>query len=652
MINKVLQLVAPIETKAAHEDQEELIISGYASTVEKDRMGDVIKADAWKQAGALDNYLKNPVVLAYHDMNRPIGRTIEHTADNKGLRITAKISKAAGDIAQLIKDGILSTFSIGFIVKDADYDQKTDIFVIKEVELLEVSVVTIPANAGATFSVAKNFSSMDEYEEFKKQFNKSLEISEEKLMKDEKDTATPIDVAKLADQIRKQVEADLEKAQAAKAAKAEAEAKELAKIEATATTAAEKLVKDLEKRINDNTENLAKALEGLHEAIAANKEEIPEVYAKNSKMNFSDNVDTTFKSLTEAQKDGLVILSKLKNTDIRSLKSFENYVTKSEMQHWDPGVGAGWEETWNTRVFNAVREQLVVERLFSSMPMSTPTMYMPINPEAGFASWVPEGNYRSSLNPADETTAGSSSGTAVDHQLNQNILVSYKLATREYVGYEEEEDSIVTLAPIINDAVARRMALSSDRAHLRGAGVLTTANFDPITGLTNLGSSNTPVEVAGGTAWETTFLGANVGDNAIADMRKNLGLYGLDPNQLVLIASHDLYYALMKLPNFKTVDVLGEARATILTGQVGSIFGVRVVVSQQFDNAAIAAGTLGTPLGCMVNTANFIHGDHRGLRTESALDIVNQKRVLVSTRRFAFRDIIAGEGVVNLEIAT
>jgi hypothetical protein len=38
--------------------------------------------------------------------------------------------------------------------------------------------------------------------------------------------------------------------------------------------------------------------------------------------------------------------------------------------------------------------------------------------------------------------------------------------------------------------------------------------------------------------------------------------------------------------------------------------------------------------------------------TEADRDIINQKRVLVSSRRFAFPDIITGEATVNLEIAS
>ena len=187
--------------------------------------------------------------------------------------------------------------------------------------------------------------------------------------------------------------------------------------------------------------------------------------------------------------------------------------------------------------------------------MSTPTLNMPINPEAGDATWVHNAALRSDTAPWAETGDGTdtSTGSAVNHQLDEQTIIAYKLATREYVGYEEEEDSIVSLAPIIRDAVSRRMARTADLALLRGVGYLSNdANYDPILGLEGRGASTTDVAIAGSAAWAANFTEDNV-----VDLRRNLGIYGLDPSRLVFLVSHNLYYELMKLDNFKTMDVLG-----------------------------------------------------------------------------------------------
>ena len=655
--DKILNLNVPFLIKENGDDdgEEDLRITGHASTNDEDRSGDIIASDAWKKSGALKNYLKNPVILAFHDMSQPIGKTISHEATDNGLKITAQISKTAGDITQLIKEGILSAFSVGFQVKDADFDPKSGIFMIKDLELLEVSVVTIPANQNALFSIEKNFSDPEEYKEFRKQFIKSE--SKETLMVDKTTDDGKLDVVELAAQISAIVKGDLK---AEKKAADDAEAKaaaELKTVTATASTTAEKLIAKLREELVENDATMAEALKGIRDDFRAAQESgdlqaALDAENPDSKMKYLETSTKQFAELSSDVKDGMLYASKVFGIPVTETKTFKDFVKKSNMEHWDAGVTGEWEDEYSTRVQNALRQQLVVEPLFSSIPMTTPTLNMPINPDAGDADWVHSAAYRSSQNPADETGGGSgagavSSGAAVDHQIDEQVMIAYKLATREYIGYEEEEDSIVALAPIINEAVARRMANATDLALLRGAGILTNdATYDPILGLEGRGASTTDITVAGGVAWRT-----NIAQEDFADMRRNLILYGLDPTQNTLLVSHDVYYEMIKFPDFQNVNTYGPL-ATLHTGEVGSIYGVKVLVSQNFDNAAINTGTIGTTLAIMVRSSNFLMGSLRGVMTEADRDIINQKRVIVSSRRFAFQDIITGEGTVNLQISS
>ena len=100
--------------------------------------------------GVLVTLKKNPIILFNHDYNRPIGEQQKLLPIADGLHMEAKISKHA-DCADLIKDGVLGAFSVGFKVKDADYLEETDGLMIKDAELFEVSVVTVPCNQAATF---------------------------------------------------------------------------------------------------------------------------------------------------------------------------------------------------------------------------------------------------------------------------------------------------------------------------------------------------------------------------------------------------------------------------------------------------------------------------------------------------------------------
>lgn len=144
-------LTNAVVTKSA-DGSDECIIEGYANTSTKDRVGDVVLPVAF--AKSLETYLKNPVLLANHDWNDPCGRVLEAKITENGLWIKARISDTRPDIKTLIREGCLSTFSIGYNELVADFDESTKTKYIKELELLEISVVTVPANTEAMFTQA------------------------------------------------------------------------------------------------------------------------------------------------------------------------------------------------------------------------------------------------------------------------------------------------------------------------------------------------------------------------------------------------------------------------------------------------------------------------------------------------------------------
>jgi HK97 family phage prohead protease len=158
---KKLSLDATFKSMGPESDEPTapLIIEGYASTRDLDRSCDVILPSAWTTSGGLKNFSSNPILLFNHDYDKPIGKVLDMAVDDRGLRVRGSISPSVEKIYNLVKEGILTTFSVGFCVRDAEYDDMADGLVIKDAELLEISVVSIPCNQDATFSVAKSFDS-------------------------------------------------------------------------------------------------------------------------------------------------------------------------------------------------------------------------------------------------------------------------------------------------------------------------------------------------------------------------------------------------------------------------------------------------------------------------------------------------------------
>ena len=113
-----------------------------ASTPAVDRQGESIDQNGWE----LDNFLLNPVLLWCHDYSQPpVGVIDSVVKENGNLVISGRF--APTDFAQQIRKlydlKMINAVSVGFIPKEMVGN------VVTKAELLEVSVVLVPANAQA-----------------------------------------------------------------------------------------------------------------------------------------------------------------------------------------------------------------------------------------------------------------------------------------------------------------------------------------------------------------------------------------------------------------------------------------------------------------------------------------------------------------------
>ena len=184
-MTKTFYIHSSFETKKLGSGKKSLKIAGYANTTSKDRAGDIITAEAW--AKGVDNFRKNPVLLNQHKHDQPIGRVDTIKVDKKGIFVEASVSEAAERLhgtQTLIEDGALKSFSVGFKVKDGKYNSVDETLTITEVELLEISIVSIPCNQDSLFSTRKSFESSDDYSSFLKGFKESAIETTEKEISD------------------------------------------------------------------------------------------------------------------------------------------------------------------------------------------------------------------------------------------------------------------------------------------------------------------------------------------------------------------------------------------------------------------------------------------------------------------------------------
>lgn len=131
--------------------------SGYASTFGNvDSYGDIVMPGSFIKSLSVRPPQKVKM-LWQHDSAQPIGVWNTIQEDSKGLFVKGKILKEIAKGAEayaLMKEGVIDSMSIGYMTMESEYT-KNGTRQLKELGLMEVSLVTFPANDQATVTSLK-----------------------------------------------------------------------------------------------------------------------------------------------------------------------------------------------------------------------------------------------------------------------------------------------------------------------------------------------------------------------------------------------------------------------------------------------------------------------------------------------------------------
>lgn len=660
-MQKIFNLTSTFKSVEPNEDGS-VNIKGYASTNDTDRAGDVINKEAWEKGG-LENFGNNPIILFNHDYNRPIGRATSLETDEKGLKITANLSKSAGDVTNLVKEGILRAFSVGFRVKDADYMESGDGYLIKDAELFEVSVVSVPANQAATFSVAKSFDTQSEYDEWKKQFVKPTEatkqpqdntditsVFKEKIMSENKD----FNLEEFAKNVAKETAATIAMQQADAKAKAIAEEKAVAekeveekaiedakleekKAEVSAiieagTSGAEALVSDLEKRIDSQYSNVEEVVEGLKAELQEKSEEIQQI--RESKRIFGERQKGGSLDSFTSDLEDIWLLGKATGKGLNTKHAIATMEKVNAMSGIDVS-SADFEQTVSTNIERDIQNELVLAPLFREIAMNSATQILPILPDAGYAEFTgnqaasgsaPHGN----LDPRGDAYDPANGAGIV---MTERTLSTKKLISQSYLGNETEEDAIMPILPLIRESMIRSHARGIENALLAGDdadGVYGTSGA-AFEGLLHLARNDSDL-----TQTSTAFASDALTALQLLAARKNMGKYGLKAEDVIYVVSQRGYFELLEDAEFQDVNLVGDM-ATKISGEIGTVFGSKVIVCDEFATPAVSKFH-----AVAVYPRNYVMPRLRGMTVESDYEVAAQRRVLVASQRIGFTDLIDG----------
>ena len=649
-MEKIFNLTSTFKSHTTEDGS--VMIRGMASTADFDRAGDSISHEAWTKGG-LKNFEKNPIILFNHDYDKPIGRATGLKVTENGLELEAKISKSApAAVCELVKDGVLGAFSVGFRVKDADYLEETDGLKIKDAELFEVSVVSVPCNQAATFSLAKSFDSQAEYEEFKKTFTNRVNLAGQTLAKDEVNTSsvasdTPdgveetqkeiqmsevqnseIDLEAFAKKVAEETAAKIAMKQAEtkaaeEAAQQEAVEKATAEAEAKAQqeeevkqavvtgveSGTERLLEDVQAKLNEREANMEEVLATYKKELEEKTEEITKM--RESKRVFADRVGGNEiskwgKEFMTAHMLGVMTRKGMETDFARDLmqKAGIDYTTNA----------ADIDQEVSAQIEKEIQLELKVAKMFREIPVNGAATVLPIQPDTGLADWA---------SAAASGNLENRGATDNAYKPKQVILNAYRLVSSTFMDNDVDEQVLVNLMPMLVEGVARSHARAVEAMILNGNGT--------IAGLDGEADAHSETLSIGSSAKLTSAI--------LLNARQSMGKYGVNPQDLAYIVSQNSYYDLLDDASFQTMDEVGSDLAVRMTGTIGAVFGTPVIVSDEFP-----AEAAGIPAAFVVNPRNYVIPRLRGVTVEQDYEVMNQRRVIVASQSLGFEEILPAAG--------
>ncbi len=266
-----------------------------------------------------------------------------------------------------------------------------------------------------------------------------------------------------------------------------------------------------------------------------------------------------------------------------------------------------------------------------------PTFAMPSNPFD-----IPRQLGDVNFYPGTENVATTSTALTT----GKTTLTAYELVGQVPYSFTLEEDAVIALLPEIRAGLVRNVAEVLDDIVLN-ADATTSNNI-------NADGATISTSDAGKAHWLLGYDGvvhlplvdntgqsndhnAAVSDDMFNEIRAKLGKYGARPSQLVWVMDVNTFIRAQSISQFRTMDKLGP-NATLLTGMLGAVEGIPVIVSEQMKLADTDGKV--TDSGNATDTGRLLIFNRtqwaQGFRRELTLDVDRdtQKRQTVVTVGF------------------
>lgn len=351
--------------------------------------------------------------------------------------------------------------------------------------------------------------------------------------------------------------------------------------------------------------------------------------------------------------------SSIKTLDRYEFEGIDTYkdVVKAAGDAFDTATaldGLEWLPTNMSREYvDAIYLPLQAAALIKRIQMTAKTFVMPRVKGRARASNMAESLVASDLYTQKANPSMQSSASIT--------FTAQKLGVTQLYSSEVDQDAIVPLVEMIMGSISDGIGASIEDSLINGSGDLTTLDNaaasklyttaatalgrDMFKGFRNaiLGTNGTSIKIDGGT----------FATGLLRKTRAQMGRYGADPRKLFWIVSVNNLMNVLGLAEVITVDKYGP-NATILTGEIGKIDGIPIIVSEfayinlnasgVYDNVTTTKNTM-----VLVYSDAWRIGDRRLVRIQSDTFITSDQSVVVGSWRGDIQKIQGVNGATGQE---
>ena len=589
-----------------------------ASMGTEDRVGDVIDPDGWE----LSSYLRNPVFLwAHRRSDPPIGRSVRTWVEDGCLKALIEFAPTpeAQSVRALYAGGYMRGISVGFrplkwSSRAASNGRRGTHFTRQE--LLEISAAPVPMHPDAL--ARKNMDAQDLQDACIRK--EVVFVTIEKYI-DGPEAAVEPDVGPTQN-----VEAEGEKPMPIDTKGFEQLKSEVASVAQFVRERSQPLAEEQARVRKALDEVLANQRESQRRAITAQSGSHLRRVEDGSYAGF-DVLDLTLARSLQRAAAASHGEDTTRDWDVR-LKAALDSVTAGS---GDELVPTGW----TAQMWRDVRQETRVASLFNEIDMPTNPFDIPL--QLGDVAWY----------PGTENTATTQTAVATQKQ----TLTAHELVAEVPWSLTLEEDAVIVMLPelrrtlvdsaasVLDDVLLNADTTSANNINVDGGAASKAAanqaqwriGFDGLIHLPLVDNTAQAIDVDAALS-SSTFL----------DLLSKLGKYGIDKGA-AFVCDTSTYIKALGLDQVATVDKLGP-KATLLNGQLGTIFGVPIVVAGQMrladaDGKITSGGNTNSRGRVLaVNRSQWRIGYRRRLLIETQRDIQKRQHTMVVSMRVGFAE--------------